>query len=246
MQHLENIRVLIIHEEPIVVAGLLAVLSTEPGMTVTTASSGSSWQREWAAHGTHCDVLIADYHGALETLADLRKTGRKESRMVPPRVLVVTQLSREWEVRIAMDAGAFGYLMQNCSVAEIVAGVRMVASNRRYLCGAVAERIAESLTRMTLTARETEVLELLQRGMCNKTIARDLGIAPGTVKAHVAGILDKLGATTRTQAVAVATHRGLLRVSAAQPLRRPTSSARVGVGRSDVSGLQELAPATPA
>lgn len=246
MQHSENIRVLIIHEEPIVVAGLLAVLGPEPGMTVTTASSGSFRQREWAANGGHCDVLIADYHGALEALTDLRQSFRKESRLAPPKVLVVTQLSREWEVRIAMDAGAFGYLMQNCSVAEIVSGVRMVASGRRYLCGAVAERIAESLTRMTLTARETEVLELLQRGLCNKTIARDLGIAPGTVKAHVAGILDKLGATTRTQAVAVATHRGLLRVSAAQPLRRQAPTARSAMAMGDVSGLHALAPATPA
>jgi DNA-binding CsgD family transcriptional regulator len=97
------------------------------------------------------------------------------------------------------------------------------------MCGAVTERIAESLTRVTLTTRQTEVLELLQSGMCNKTIARDLGIAPGTVKAHVKGILEKLESTTRTQAVAVATHRGLIKASLDQPGLSAWRSGRGGL-----------------
>jgi DNA-binding NarL/FixJ family response regulator len=80
--------------------------------------------------------------------------------------------------------------------------------------------MADSLTREALTAREAEVLDLLACGQCNKSIARQLDIAVGTVKAHVKAIMAKLDASSRTQAVSVAAQRGL--VSLAQ---RPAAFA---------------------
>lgn len=205
-------RVLIVHEEPIVAAGLMAVLSPRSEFELAASPSVSECLRSGRPLAEEYDVVVTDYEGGIELIGELKRHGdgwRHDS----PRVLVLTQRAREWEVRFAVNAGIFGYLLQGCSAEEVVTGVRLVGTRRRYLCESVAERIAESLTRVSLTGRETEVLELMQRGMCNKTIARDLGVAPGTVKAHVRGILEKLESSTRTQAVAVAMHRGLIRSS---------------------------------
>ena len=235
MHDLDSIRTLVVHEDPIVAAGLTAVLQAAPEFSVIVPpASVTESTVKWAA-SADVDVVVADYHGGLEMLAAIKEGGFAGGHHVP-KVFIVTQLAREWEVRCAVNAGVFGYVLQSCDVQEILSGVRLAGASRRYLCEAVAERIAESLTRVTLTARESEVLELLQQGMCNKTIARDLGIAPGTVKAHVKGILEKLESTTRTQAVSVAAHRGLIRANVDQPIapatrKRRTMDAGVSVER---------------
>src|SRR5205085_4074433 len=86
----------------------------------------------------------------------------------------------------------------------------------RYLSEAVSRSVAASLGRASLTERETDVLQLLAEGCCNKLIARRLGIGVGTVKTHVKGVMSKLDATARTHAVVVAAARGLI-----HPGRRP-------------------------
>ena len=86
----------------------------------------------------------------------------------------------------------------------------MLGRGLRYLGLEVSQRMADSLTRETLTARESEVLRLLAAGLCNKSIASRLLIGVGTVKAHVRGIMGKLGASSRTQVVTIAAQRGLV------------------------------------
>ncbi|RZA34551.1 MAG: response regulator transcription factor [Lysobacteraceae bacterium] len=84
-------------------------------------------------------------------------------------------------------------------------------ARQRYLSESMTRSVADSLTRESLTGRETDVLQLLAQGCCNKSIARKLGIGVGTVKTHVKGVMSKLDATARTHAVVVATQRGLIR-----------------------------------
>jgi DNA-binding NarL/FixJ family response regulator len=119
---------------------------------------------------------------------------------------------REQEVRRALEAGVQGYVLLGCSTIEMVEAVRVVGRGSKYLCLQVAQRMADSLTRENLTERELDVLALLSAGCSNKVIARDLDIAVGTVKAHVKGIMGKLAASSRTQAVTVAAERGLVSV----------------------------------
>jgi two-component system NarL family response regulator len=127
-----------------------------------------------------------------------------------PRVLIVTQLEREWEVRTAMMAGVHGYLLQNSDTEQLLIAVRTLSRSMRYLSAELSRCVADSFTRIGLTSRETDVLQLLAQGQCNKSIARELGIGVGTVKTHVKGLFDKLGATARTHAVVLATRRGLV------------------------------------
>jgi DNA-binding CsgD family transcriptional regulator len=81
----------------------------------------------------------------------------------------------------------------------------------RYVMQAIAARVAEHVYAEPLTVRERQILEFLADGRCNKTIANELGIAVGTVKTHVKAVLSKLNVSSRTQAVVVATRRGLVR-----------------------------------
>jgi DNA-binding NarL/FixJ family response regulator len=95
-------------------------------------------------------------------------------------------------------------------LSELVRAVLTLAQGRRYLSASISQQVADSFTREPLTARESQVLGLLAEGLCNKMIGRQLAIQAGTVKSHVKGILTKLEAASRTQAVSIAARRGLV------------------------------------
>ena len=189
----------IMHADPVMTVGLHAILAELPELRVTTSLRQPEGQRV-------ARVLVADY----DTGVALARRPMPEA-LRHPAVLIVTQLDKEWEVRIAMDAGVHGYVLQSCNPDEVQKAVAALAQGQRYLTESVTRSVADSLSRETLTGRETDVLQLLAQGCCNKSIARKLGIGVGTVKTHVKGVMSKLDATARTHAVVVATQRGLIR-----------------------------------
>ncbi|NVM74310.1 two-component system NarL family response regulator [Duganella sp. SG902] len=195
----DKVRVLIAHADAIVNAGLATLLGAQEDMQVATAGA------EPSAHAA--DVIILDHRGGLE---HMRRSANAHHGDAQPRVLIVTQLEREWEVRTAMMAGVHGYLLQNADTEQLLTAVRTLSRGMRYLSAELSRCVADSFTRIGLTSRETDVLQLLAQGQCNKSIARELGIGVGTVKTHVKGLFDKLGATARTHAVVLATRRGLV------------------------------------
>ena len=200
---LPAIKVLLMHADPLLALGLAAALQQQRDVQLC----GSALER--------ADVVIADYPTGRQLAA-----GRRRGMDGEARILVVTMQDREQEVRAALEGGVHGYVLLGASVDELLQGVRSLAQGGRYLSQAVVQRMADSLTREALTARETDVLRLLARGDCNKSIARELDIAVGTVKAHVKGILNKLEASCRTQAASIAAQRGLV-AAAAVTARRP-------------------------
>ena len=189
----------IMHADPVMTVGLHAILAELPELRVSTSLRQPEGQRV-------ARVLVADY----DTGIALARRPMPEA-LRNPAVLIVTQLDKEWEVRIAMDAGVHGYVLQSCNPDEVQKAVAALAQGQRYLTESVTRSVADSLSRETLTGRETDVLQLLAQGCCNKSIARKLGIGVGTVKTHVKGVMSKLDATARTHAVVVATQRGLIR-----------------------------------
>lgn len=218
MRTADETRVLVVHEDPVVAAGIAAILGDCAGLAVTVG-------RAREAAGEEAEILVADYQSGMDYLAAAKS--RPGGRRPPSaRVMLVTPIDREWEVRCAVNAGVHGYVLQGCPIEELVEGVMALRIGQRYLSQVVARRVADSLTREQLTARETQVLGLLTAGSCNKSIARELGIAVGTVKMHVKGILKKLEATTRTHAVILAAERGL--VAPLAPDSRPSPLAPHG------------------
>jgi DNA-binding NarL/FixJ family response regulator len=172
--------------------------------------------------GPLVDVVIADYNNAmLLAEIDVRKM---HGQFAEPRILALTADDREADIRRALQAGIRGYLLLGGSLHELIEAVRAVGNGARYLCPAVAERLAESLAGVTLTLRENEVLRHVAEGQSNKAIAKHLAIELGTVKSHVSAIMTKLGASSRTQAASIAVTRGL--VSQRRPRSEMTSSSR--------------------
>ena len=179
------IRVVVLHADPIARAGLAFACANHPDLEVQETLDPRP------------DVVIADYASGMSAA-----TGNK--------VLVVGGSDREWDIRRALERGVRGYVLGGCTLDEIAEGVRTVHRGSRFLSRQAAARLAESVYREPLTAREEEVLRLVSHGLPNKTIANRLGIAAGTVKSHLKSTFGKLNVQNRTQAAAVVEQYGLL------------------------------------
>jgi two-component system, NarL family, response regulator LiaR len=209
-----EIRVLIADDHAVVRQGLRTFLELQDDIEVVgdvadgeAALSAVSEQRP--------DVVLMDLVmpgiGGIEAIQRLREL-RPETR-----VLVLTSFLDDEKLFPAVRAGAAGYLLKDVEPAELVRAIRTVADGEGLLHPAVAARLMEEFSEAerpapdeALTAREREVLGLIARGLPNKLIARDLGIAEKTVKTHVSSILGKLGLTDRTQAALYAVRSGLI------------------------------------
>lgn len=209
--------VLIAHSDPLLCAGIAAALRERTDFCVFVdgvdiVSADSPW----------ADVVIADLESGMMLADPVERASRRW--LARARILVVTHSDREADIRRAVEAGIYGYLLVGGPLGELVEAVSAVGDGARYLGRSVAQRMADSMTRALLTARETDVLRQVIRGECNKEIARVLGIEVGTVKSHMTAILTKLGATSRTQAAGIAATRGLVDEPAR---RRPVAPARM-------------------
>lgn len=207
--------ILVVHHDPLLCTGLVTALRQHAGFEVAVAEDAESATDE----ANRFDAVVADYNQALRLAVSSADPMRQ--RRPGPRILALTANEGEADIRRALEAGVDGYLLVGGSLVELIEGVTAVAGGARYLCRSVAQRMAESLTRASLTARELEVLPLLVDGESNKAIARQLQIEVGTVKSHVSAIMAKLDATSRTQAAGIAMTRGLVNVRAAVPPARP-------------------------
>ena len=132
-------------------------------------------------------------------------------------VIILTMFADEDTVRAAFAAGAVGYLVKDCSTAEMVAAVTTAALGSAELGGGLAKAFLRARPRRdgpntVLTRREVEVLQMLANGASSGDVAKKLFISGKTVKNHLAHIYSKLGATSRTQAVAKAVRLGIVRI----------------------------------
>lgn len=165
------------------------------------------------------EVIVADETGA-HLLAKDTKCLRGQNQF-RARILVITKLAREHAVRQALHCGIHGFVLTSSPVSDFLMAVRTLSRGEIYLCPPVAQQLSCVAGRVVLTGREDDVLRLLARGLCNKSIARQLEIAVGTVKTHVKAIMSKLNASSRTEAASIATSVGLIDVpDKAAPLSR--------------------------
>jgi two-component system, NarL family, response regulator LiaR len=209
-----EIRVLIADDHAVVRQGLRTFLELQDDIEVVAdVADGEGALR--AAREHEPDVVLMDLvmpgMGGVEAIRGLREA-RPEAR-----VLVLTSFLDDEKLFPAVRAGAAGYLLKDVEPAELVRAIRTVDDGEALLHPAVAARLMEEFAETerpaaeeALTARESEVLQLIARGLPNKLIARDLEIAEKTVKTHVSSILSKLGLTDRTQAALYAVRHGMV------------------------------------
>ena len=230
MTHVDRIQVVVLHSDPVIQAGLSAAFGRYSDFEIQKMPAGLD-KAATALHvtrGCRAHVVVADYANGFVVAAE---AARQDGPATVPKVLVVAEIDREWEIRSALERGVRGYILVGCSLDELADGVRAVHRGARHLSPQVAARLAESVAIEPLTMREEEVLRLVVEGMCNKSIGRRLGIALGTVKSHLKSVFGKLDVESRTQAVAVVERRGLLcqprRAPAAQTLAKTATPQRL-------------------
>ncbi|MEX3103944.1 MULTISPECIES: response regulator transcription factor [unclassified Streptomyces] len=211
------VTVLLVDDEPLVRAGLRAVLEAQPDITVVgEAADGAAvvpLVRRLRPDVVAMDVRMPLLDGISATRAVLRGVD------APPKILVVTTFENDEYVYDALRAGADGFLLKRAPAAEIVNAVRVVAAGESLLFPASLRKLAaeygdqdarDRLESAGLTEREGEVLRLMARGLSNAEIAGELVVGAETVKSHVSAVLGKLGARDRTQAVIAAYESGFV------------------------------------
>ena len=201
---------MLVDDHYLVRVGLANVLGFEPDIEVC-AEAESGGDDALALHRLHRpDVTVMDLRmpgtDGLATLAALRR------ECPGARVIILSNYTGADEIHAALQGGAASYLPKTVGQPELLKAIRLVAAGRTYVPPEIAARLAERLPCDELTAREHEVLALVVAGASNTQIARSLGIAGGTVKNHISSIFEKLGVTLRTEAVAVAIKRGIVRI----------------------------------
>jgi DNA-binding NarL/FixJ family response regulator len=211
-----TIRILVADDHPMLREGLVAVLATQPDFEVVgEAADGAETVR--LAQKLRPDVILLDLEmpetDGIAALEGLREAGSEA------RAVVFTAYDTDERILGALRAGARGYLLKGASRAEIFSAVRTVHAGGSLLQPGVTDRLLEHIGRSDergqadqLTPRELEVLGLISEGLQNSEIAGRLYVTERTVKFHVSSILAKLGADNRTEAVALAARRGLIRM----------------------------------
>lgn len=215
------VTVLLVDDEPLVRAGLRAVLEAQPDIEVVgEAADGAAvipLVRQLRPDVVAMDVRMPLMDGIEATRAVLRTVEE------PPKIVVVTTFENDEYVYEALRAGADGFLLKRARPAEIVHAVRLVAEGESLLFPASVRQLAArygdedgnraaraAMERAQLTEREAEVLRLMARGLSNAEIAARLVVGTETVKSHVSAVLAKLGARDRTQAVIAAYESGFV------------------------------------
>ena len=207
MNPTKQFRCLVVDDHPVVRAGLVALISEQSDMTVVAeAANGQAAIEAFRQHLP--DVTLMDLRMPVMSGSEAVAALRRE--FPASRFIILTTYEGEEDISAALRAGAQGYVLKGMTGDELLYAVRRVAQGFRYIPQAVTERLDGSIYASRLTSRETQVLQLIVKGLSNREIAAQLGITEGTVKSFVNSILGKLGVRDRTQAVTAALRRGLV------------------------------------
>jgi DNA-binding NarL/FixJ family response regulator len=202
------ITVMIVDDHPVVREGLAAIFKSQKDIKVVGEASNGEEACELSDQLLP-DVLLLDLRmpkkDGLQVINEL--SGRRGPK---PRIIVMTTYESEEDIRRTLKAGARGFLAKGTPPQQIRDAVRRVAQGESLLPPAIASKLAESMAHPELSERELQVLQYMASGRSNKEIGQVLYISENTVKAHVKSILAKLDAMGRTEAIAIATKRGLI------------------------------------
>jgi DNA-binding NarL/FixJ family response regulator len=204
-----KIRVFSVDDHPLLREGIAAVINNERDMTMVgqAAAGREAIQRfrELRPDVTLMDLRLSDISGIDATIAI-------RSEFPDARIVVLTTFEGDVEIQRALAAGARGYLLKSMPPKDLIEVVRQVHAGKKRIPAEVAAQLAEHVSDQPLTPREHDVLRHIAEGNRNRDIADRLFISEETVKVHVKHLMEKLGASDRTEAVTIAVRRGILQL----------------------------------
>jgi two-component system NarL family response regulator len=201
--------VLVVDDHALVRAGVVKIISNEADLHVIAEAANEAEAVE-AFEKYRPEVTLLDLRMPIMEGAEAVRRIREIDPQA--RVIVLTTYDTDGDITRALRAGAKAYALKDISAEELVGCIRDVLAGKTYLAPAAAATLAEGMAHVQVTPRELATLKLMSDGKSNKEIAVVLGISERTVKSHLGHLFEKLGVTSRTEAVKVATRRGLVRL----------------------------------
>src|SRR4026208_435798 len=209
MSNKPPIRVFSVDDHPLLREGIAALVNNQPDMMlVGEASTGAEAIQQFKQQMpdvTLLDLRLPDMSG-IDVLIAIR------SEFPAARIVMLTTFEGDVEIHRALQAGARGYLLKNMPPVELLEGIRQVHAGKKRIPPGIASQLLEHMSDEGLTEREVEVLREVADGNRNREIAERLFISEETVKVHIKHIMEKLGASDRTQAVRTGLRRGLIQL----------------------------------
>lgn len=204
-----KIDILIVDDHAVVRIGLAALFRTESGLNVVgQAKNGEEAIK--MADALHPNVVIMDL--MMPGLSGVEATQAILKAHPETKVIVLTTFGTSDGIAHAIESGASGAFMKTADDADLIAGVRAVAAGQKVISDEIHQLLAEDPPVPELTARQLEILDYVTRGFTNQDIARNLGIRESSIKEHLMGIFEKIGASNRAEAVAIALRKHLLKI----------------------------------
>jgi len=209
MNESSHIRILCVDDHPLVHEGIATVIRNQPDMTlIAEAFNGRDAVQKFREHKP--DVVLLDLRlpdmSGIDTMITIR------NEFPEARAIILTTFEGDVEIQRALKAGARAYVLKSMPPKELVEVIRKVHAGKKPIPPQIAAQLAEHYGDESLTEREIDVLRQIAGGNRNRDIAEKLFISEETVKVHIKHVMEKLGASDRTQAVAIGVRRGIIQL----------------------------------
>lgn len=201
-------RILLVDDHALLRHGLSAILSLQRDFEVVGEAADGHEAVKLVAR-LRPDIVIMDL--AMPKMDGVKATRLIREQLPDTKVMILTSFGMSADVAHALEAGATGAIVKDTADRQLIAAIRGVLAGRTVLSPEIRNMLDNEPPPPELTQRQLDILHSISRGLTNKDIAQEFGLAPSGVKTHLEAILSKLGAATRAEAVAIALRKQLLK-----------------------------------
>ena len=206
---MDNIRILIADDHAIVRMGLVTLLGSQVGFEIVGEATNGE-QAVTKALKLKPDVVVMDL--VMPKKDGVAATAELREKLPATKCLILTSFGTSDEMQAALHAGAVGILLKSTANSKLIATIKKVAAGKTVIAEDVEQLLANVQSAPELSPRQREILESITRGLSNAQIALQLNIGPESVKTHMTKLFEKLGAANRSEAVAIALRKHLLKM----------------------------------